>query len=195
VRRRYHCNETTNPPAENCYIQSGEHRHTRRTQSRRTPELIGWTSGFPRVEADHDRYLESSAVQLCPRSERLVFVLAQASAGAAGAIIPGTFNEEISRSMVNVESVLASASLSLRDVLRATSSGYDSADGPRYNEIYRYCFTVPLPARTTISNCLSPAVKLEIGVIGIRPNQRTQISVASMRPRMYPYANRRPSIV
>ena len=147
------------------------------------------------MEADHDRYLESFAVQLCPRSERFVFVLAQASVGAAGTIISGPFDEEMRRSMVNVESVLAPAGLSLGDVLRATISGYDSSDGPRYNEIYRYCFTVPLPARTPISNCLSPAFKLEIDVIAARPNQRTQISVASMRPRMYPYANRRPSIV
>ena len=72
--------------------------------------------------------------------------------------------------MVNVESVLASAGLSLRDVLRATSSGYDSADGPRYNEIYRDYFTAPLPTRTTISNCLSPALKFEIDVIAVRPN-------------------------
>ena len=159
-----------NPLAEICCIQSGEHRHTRLTQSCRTPERIGWTPGFPKVEADRDRYLESSAVQPNRRSERFVFVSGQASVDATEAIISGTFEEEMRRSMANVESALASAGLTLRDVVWATSYVHDSADGPRYNEVYRDYLTAPLPARTTISNCLSPALKFEIDVIAVRPS-------------------------
>jgi 2-iminobutanoate/2-iminopropanoate deaminase len=99
-----------------------------------------------------------------------VFVSGQASVDATGAIISGTFDEEMRRSMANVESVLASADLTLRDVVRVTSYVRDFADGPRYNEIYRDYFTPPLPARTTISNCLSPALKFEIDVIAVRPS-------------------------
>ena len=104
------------------------------------------------MEADRDRYLESSAVQPNRRSERFVFVSGQASVDATEAIISGTFEEEMRRSMANVESALASAGLTLRDVVWATRYVHDSADGPRYNEIYRDYFTAPLPTRTTISN-------------------------------------------
>ena len=99
-----------------------------------------------------------------------VFVSGQASVYATGAIISGTFEEEMRRSMANVESVLASAGLTLRDVVRVTSYVRDAADVPSYNEIYRDYFTPPLPARTTISNCLSPALKFEVDVIAVRPN-------------------------
>lgn len=99
-----------------------------------------------------------------------IFVSGQASVDDNGAIISGTFEEEMRRSIANVESVLASAGLTLRDVVRVTSYVHDAADGPRYNEIYREYFTAPLPARTTISNCLSPALKFEIDVIAVRPN-------------------------
>jgi 2-iminobutanoate/2-iminopropanoate deaminase len=99
-----------------------------------------------------------------------VFVSGQASVDATGAIISGTFEEEMRLSMANVESVLASAGLTLRDVVRVTSYVRDTADGPSYNEIYRDYFRPPLPARTTISNCLSPALRFEIDVIAVRPN-------------------------
>ncbi|NCG25100.1 MAG: RidA family protein [Actinobacteria bacterium] len=99
-----------------------------------------------------------------------IFVSGQASVDATGAIISGTFEEEMRRSFANVESVLASAGVTLRDVVRVTSYVRDSVDGPRYNEVYREFFTAPLPARTTISNCLSPALKFEVDVIAVRPN-------------------------
>jgi 2-iminobutanoate/2-iminopropanoate deaminase len=99
----------------------------------------------------------------------LVFVSGQASVDEKGTIIPGTFDEEMRRSMDNVARVLADAGLTLRDVVRVTSYVRDSADGPRYNEIYREYFSDPLPARTTLSNCLSPALKFEVDVIAVRP--------------------------
>ncbi|MEJ7798996.1 MAG: RidA family protein, partial [Ilumatobacter sp.] len=98
-----------------------------------------------------------------------VFVSGQASVDDNGTIVPGTFDEEMRRSFANVESVLASAGLTLRDVVRVTSYLQDADDGPRYNELYRKYFTAPLPARTTISNCLSPALKFEVDVIAVRP--------------------------
>lgn len=98
-----------------------------------------------------------------------VFVSGQASVDAAGAIVPGTFEEEMRRSMANVVSVLASAGLGLRDVVHVTSYVRDAEDGARYNELYREYFSAPYPARTTLSNCLSPALRFEIDVIAVRP--------------------------
>ncbi len=99
-----------------------------------------------------------------------VFVSGQASVDNTGAIISGTFEEEMRRSFANVEGVLASAGLTLRDVIRVTSYLHDAADGPSYNELYREFFGAPLPARTTISNCLPSTLKFEVDVIAVRPN-------------------------
>lgn len=97
-----------------------------------------------------------------------VFVSGQASVDETGKIIPGTFEEEMRRSMENVERVLASAGLTLEDVVRVTSYIRDPANGPRYNELYRDYFSTPLPARTTLSGCLSPALHFEVDVIAVR---------------------------
>lgn len=74
------------------------------------------------------------------------------------------------RSMANVEGVLASAGLTLRDVVRVTSYIRDPDDTAQYNEIYRDYFKPPLPARTTVANCLGPNLKFEVDVIAVRPN-------------------------
>jgi 2-iminobutanoate/2-iminopropanoate deaminase len=98
-----------------------------------------------------------------------VFVSGQASVDAKGTIIPGTFEEEMHRSIENAIRVLSDAGLTLADVVRVTSYLRDSNDGSQYNEIYRDYFSAPLPARTTVSNCLSPALRFEIDVIAVRP--------------------------
>jgi 2-iminobutanoate/2-iminopropanoate deaminase len=97
-------------------------------------------------------------------------VSGQASVDSTGAIVPGTFEEEMRQAFANVQSVLASAGLTLRDVVRVTSYLRDHQDGPRYNELYREYFTAPFPARTTISNCLPAALKFEVDVIAVRPS-------------------------
>ncbi|HSJ29296.1 MAG TPA: RidA family protein [Acidimicrobiia bacterium] len=98
-----------------------------------------------------------------------VFVSGQASVDETGKIIPGTFEEEMRRSMENVSRVLASAGLGLEDVVRVTSYIRDPQNGPTYNALYREYFSDPLPARTTLSNCLSPALHFEVDVIAVRP--------------------------
>ncbi len=72
-------------------------------------------------------------------------------------------------SLAKVGSILTSAGLALGDVVRVMSYVRDAVDGPQYNEIYREFFTAPLPSRSTISNCLSPALKFEVDVIAVRP--------------------------
>ena len=99
-----------------------------------------------------------------------VFVSGQASVDDKGVVVPGTFDEEMRRSFANVESILASAGLTLRDVVRVTSYLQDADDGPRYNELYGEYFTAPFPARTTISNCLPQTLKFEVDVIAVRPS-------------------------
>jgi 2-iminobutanoate/2-iminopropanoate deaminase len=100
-----------------------------------------------------------------------VFVSGQASVDRSGAIVPGTFEEEMRRSMQNVIDVLASAGLTLENVVRVTSYVHDPADVAEYNRIYPDYFTPPFPARTTITSCLSPALKFEVDVIAVRPSR------------------------
>lgn len=132
------------------------------SRSDHDPDSTGWTP----IATDISSHLPfTPAVE----ANGFVFVSGQASVDATGAIISGTFEEEMRRSMANVESVLTSAGLTLRNVVRVMSYLSDPADGPRYNEIYRDYFMPPLPARTTITNCLPPTLKFEVDVIAVRP--------------------------
>lgn len=103
----------------------------------------------------------------------LVFVSGQASVDEQGAIVSGDFEQEMRRSMENVRRILASAGLDLGDVVRVTSYVHDPAHVAQYNVLYREYFSAPFPARTTITSCLSPAIKFEIDVVAARRPSRT----------------------
>ncbi len=122
--------------------------------------------GWQPVDAEVKSHLPfSPAVE----ANGFVFVSGQASVDETGKIIPGTFEEEMRRSFDNVRRVLEHAGLTLEDVIRVTSYIRDPVNGPAYNELYREFFSEPLPARTTLSNCLSEALQFEVDVIAVRP--------------------------
>ena len=100
-----------------------------------------------------------------------VFVSGQASVDEQGAIVSGDFEQEMRRSLSNVQRILAAVGLDLGDVVRVTSYVHDPAHLPQYNSLYREHFSAPLPARTTITSCLSAALKFEIDVIAARRPQ------------------------
>jgi 2-iminobutanoate/2-iminopropanoate deaminase len=100
-----------------------------------------------------------------------VFVSGQASVDDQGAIISGDFEQEMRRSMSNVQRILAAVGLDLGDVVRVNSYVHDPVHLPQYNALYREYFSAPLPARTTITSCLSVALKFEIDVIAVRRPQ------------------------
>jgi 2-iminobutanoate/2-iminopropanoate deaminase len=99
----------------------------------------------------------------------LVFVSGQASVDAAGRIVSDTFEGEFRRSVENLAKVLAAAGCGLADVVQTRNYVRDPADVPRYNELYREYFREPFPARTTITNCLPPALKYEIEAVAVVP--------------------------
>ena len=90
-----------------------------------------------------------------------VFISGQASVDATGAIVSGTFEEEMRRSMANVES---------RAALGRADAGATSCASPAtcttrptarcYNQLYREYFSPPFPARTTMSNV--PLARAEV---------------------------------
>lgn len=103
----------------------------------------------------------------CVRYGNLVFVSGQASVDATGKIIPDTFEGEFRRSVENLRKVLKTAGCDLADVIQTRNYIRDPANGPLYNELYREYFKAPLPARTTITNCLPPTLHYEIECVAV----------------------------
>ncbi len=103
----------------------------------------------------------------CVRVGHLVFVSGQASVDATGKIISDTFENEFRRSVENLRKVLQAAGCDLKDVVQTRNYIRDSANGPLYQELYREYFKDPLPARTTIINCLPPTLHYEIEAIAV----------------------------
>lgn len=97
-----------------------------------------------------------------------VFVSGQASVDERGAIVSGSFGEELRRAMENLRTVLAAAGCGLEDVVQVRSYVQDAADLPEYNELYREFFSHPLPARTTLTNCLG-RIKFEVDAVARIP--------------------------
>lgn len=98
-----------------------------------------------------------------------IFVSGQASVDTNGDIVSGSFEDEMRCSLRNVADILRSAGLTLENVVRVTSYVQDPADLAQYNQLYREFFSQPFPARTTITSCLTAALKFEIDVIAVRP--------------------------
>ncbi|MBI5773663.1 MAG: RidA family protein [Verrucomicrobia bacterium] len=98
----------------------------------------------------------------------LIFVSGQASVDAAGKIVGDTFEGEFRRSVENLRKVLEAAGSDLAHVVQTRNYVRDAADVPRYNELYREYFSDPFPARTTITNCLPPALRYEIEAVAVR---------------------------
>ena len=98
----------------------------------------------------------------------LIFVSGQASVDAKGQIVSDTFEGEFRRSVENLRKVLESAGSDLAHVVQTRNYVRDAEDVPRYNELYREYFSKPFPARTTITNCLPPALRYEIEAVAVK---------------------------
>ncbi|WP_053205579.1 RidA family protein [Jiangella muralis] len=99
------------------------------------------------------------------RAGDFVFVSGQAAVDEAGRLVPGTFEEQFHGSVDNVRRVLAQAGLGLRHVVRTGCYVHEIADVPEFNRLYREYFRSPLPARTTLTGCLTDEVRFEIDVV------------------------------
>jgi 2-iminobutanoate/2-iminopropanoate deaminase len=68
----------------------------------------------------------------------------------------------------NVRNVLAAAGCTLADVIQTRNYVREATDVPLFNQLYREYFSAPYPARTTITNCLPPALKYEIEAVAVK---------------------------
>lgn len=120
---------------------------------------------------------ETSPFRPFVRAGDFVYVSGQAAVDAEGRLVPGTFEQEMRRSIANVRAVLAVAGLTLTDVVKVGSYLQDPADLAEYNQLYLEYFAALRPARTTITGCLPETVKFEMDVVAYRelvPSRRQE---------------------
>ena len=99
----------------------------------------------------------------------LVLVSGQASVDASGKIVADSFEGEFRRSVENLRKVLQSAGCDLAHVVQTRNYVRDAGDLVSFNLLYREYFAPPYPARTTITGCLSPALRFEIECVAVAP--------------------------
>ncbi len=96
----------------------------------------------------------------------LMFVSGQASVDReTGAIITGTFEEEMRRSIENLRAILEAGGLSLDHVVNVKSYVANEADLALYNAIYPEYFLEPRPSRSTIVGVLGTKLKFELDCV------------------------------
>jgi 2-iminobutanoate/2-iminopropanoate deaminase len=103
----------------------------------------------------------------CTKVGSLIFVSGQASVDATGAIVSDTFEGEMRRSIHNLQLILEAAGSSLTHVVQTRNYVHDPANLSVFNQVYRELFSAPYPARTTITQCLTEALKFEIECIAV----------------------------
>src|SRR5215217_720013 len=105
----------------------------------------------------------------------LMFVSGQASVDSAtGAIVPGSFEEEMRRSIENLRAILEAGGLSLDHVVNVKSYVADEADLVLYNQIYPEYFSAPRPSRSTIVGVLGTKLKFELDCVAYAKATRQQ---------------------
>lgn len=98
----------------------------------------------------------------------LIFVSGQASVDDKGAIVSDSFEGEFRRSVENLARVLEAAGSDLAHVVQTRNYVREAGDVAEFNRLYREYFSAPYPSRTTITNCLPPALKYEIEAVAVR---------------------------
>ena len=109
------------------------------------------------------------------RAGDLVFISGQASVDQdTGAVIKASFEEEMRRSIENLQSILEADNLSLDNVINVKSYVASEGDLKLYNSIYSEYFNQPLPSRSTIVNVLPTFLKFELDCIAYAPKTRQE---------------------
>ena len=89
---------------------------------------------------------------------------------SSGQLVPGGLEPEMKQIMSNVQTVLAAADMSLRDVVAVTVYLADMTDFARYNELYRGYFPDgAYPTRSTVAvKDLARGARLEVTMTAVR---------------------------
>ncbi|RKR75036.1 Rid family detoxifying hydrolase [Frondihabitans australicus] len=88
---------------------------------------------------------------------------------ASGALVEGGIELQTRRIFANLAEVLAAATLTLDDVVKASVYLTSMDDFAEMNKVYGEVFTEPYPARTTVAVAALPlGAKVEIEVVAAR---------------------------
>ena len=100
----------------------------------------------------------------------LVFVSGQIPIDpATQQVVAGPIETQTERVLKNLQGILASAGLSLENVVRTTVFLTDLANFPKMNEVYARFFSKDFPARSTVQvSALPKGVGIEIDAIARR---------------------------
>lgn len=108
----------------------------------------------------------------------VLYISGQASVSRDdGTIITGTFEEEMRRSIENLEAILKAAGLTLDNVFSVKCYLGENADGALHNKIYAEYFSKPYPVRSTISNVLGQSLKYELDALAHIHKTRAEAEV------------------
>jgi len=108
----------------------------------------------------------SAAVEAGP----FVFVSGQIPLVAStGQLVDGDIRAATEQAMKNLETVLASAGLTMEHVVKTTIYLADMADFPAVNEVYGRYFQADFPARATVQVAALPrGAKIEIDAVAFK---------------------------
>jgi len=108
------------------------------------------------------------------RAGDLLFISGQASVDATGCLVPGTFEQQMRRSLEDLRAILLASGSDHTLVVQPRNCVREPGDLESFNRIYRDCFSAPYPARTTLTRCLGEELRYEtdcIAVIGGAANE------------------------
>ncbi len=101
-----------------------------------------------------------------------VFVSGQASVDfSTSQFVLGSIEEETTRTLENIKSILEAAGSSMEQVVKCTVHLSDIKEFDRYNAVYASYFPGVRPARTTVQSVLAEGIKVEIDCIAALPRQ------------------------
>lgn len=100
----------------------------------------------------------------------LLFVSGQAAVDfQTSQFVLGTIEEETTRTLDNIKSIVEAAGASMENVVKCTVHLSDISEFDRYNKVYATYFPGIKPARTTVQSVLAERIKVEIDCIVALP--------------------------
>ena len=99
------------------------------------------------------------------RVGKTIYLSGQGAVAPDGSYVCEDFEGQFRYTMERLKDALAEAGATLADVVSVRSYVQNESDLPAYNQLYREFFTVPFPARTTITSCLPTGLLFEIDAI------------------------------
>lgn len=100
-----------------------------------------------------------------------LFISGQAAVDfKTSAFILGSIEEETTRTMDNIKSIVEAAGATMNDVVKSTVHLANIDDFDRFNNVYATYFEGIKPARTTVQSVLGEGICVEIDCIVKLPN-------------------------